>query len=327
MSSIEVPAKKQRLDLASPSTTELTEAADKKSKVIEEPEKATPSTSNTMETEVQPPVQPQVPPHKVREPETFKTFGRDSSRILTLAASRIRAPIVDYASTAVVVNTIDYVPWFNSLYVSILNALYPSGNFYAPGVIAQDDFVLVCRGILYARVHDVFNIATGRRFTARLTVSKQYNVPKALSDIVNGVGIFTAYYGMTMYPQPEVQPQDSTAQFTALMTQHRMDRFNQFVKAASDAKLINLGRIASIADGTAWWLLSARTLNGAVSQGNANVITLRSVFTNWTPNDGLTAAIVQNQYNGFFARFNEHIATTTVIRDIDATRNRFNLGA
>jgi hypothetical protein len=314
-----------------PDTTEISEPADHKSKVIvtavDGSETTVAKTVDSKKQEHSSPKKEAPQPHKFKEPETKSTKRDESPAILKQAASKIRAPIPFRQDFPIAINLTHYEPWFNSLYVSIFNKLYPSGGMFHPGIITQANFVVICKVILYSRVGDVYAAITGRRPDQRVTISKRFIIPKALADIVNGIGLFIAYHGIRVYPVPPTFQNDDASRPMNVWTMQRLEPFDYFIKLAVDEHVIRPGTLANTPEGTGWWILSARLTDNNIAQGNANVVNVKGIFANWTPSDGMMAAIVQNRFTGLIADFEQYTTTTTAIRGIPALRNRFNLEA
>nr|QIJ56919.1 hypothetical protein [Scaphoideus titanus-associated partiti-like virus 1] len=279
--------------------SDLTEPADKKSKVV------------VRQTE--PDILPQSQP----------------GGILKLLANHFGSPFPIADTHFVVINTAD-VSWYGTIWDTLLSAIYPDGNFVAANVITRNNFILVCRYLTKARIDHVYATCSGRRATGRIPIPREYEIPKCLADVINGIGAITILSGSFMViPQSETAPPDPTQALGAVVTFDMLSAFSRLVKAGTSRNLIRGAFISSVPEGTAWWLLSARApANLATIANNVDAATVIAVFKEWTPADGILCALVQRQNDGLFADEVElPMWSFDTVRGISGLRNTFNLDA
>lgn len=78
--------------------------------------------------------------------------------------------------------------YFNSLYDSISNALYQNSKSNMVNIITKANFDLVCRYFTKARIDQVYSSLTGRKANYRIGIPRGVAMPKALADVINGIG-------------------------------------------------------------------------------------------------------------------------------------------
>jgi hypothetical protein len=235
-----------------------------------------------------PPKQVIVPDHSRNAPVTFG--------ILTHLSRTLEGPSPVHDDVYVVVNSANFVGYFESLYETIIHLIYPDFDpAAAVGVISEENFVLVCRYLMKARCDHVYGRVTGRRPPRRIPVPSDMAVPAALALVINGIGSVVVDSGAyPVIPQPEaINAQDANANLDVLITHNILGAFTNFVKAASNRGLINAGFLSTVTEGTPYWLLSARdSTNAAIVAGqNANHCRVYAVFKEWTPSDAMLASI------------------------------------
>lgn len=233
-------------------------------------------------------------------------------------------PIVD--DIFLVVDTAKMETFFKYVWTAIVNCIYPDSRFTTSGLISQANFVLVCRYLFKARIDQVYSSVSGRRPVQRIALSKDYLVPRCLSDLANGIGTFSAQGGaLNFIPTPENDPNDQTQRLTSLVSQDIQNAFSRLVKAAERRGFITLHPIGNISAGTAWWLLSVRNSSDhSIIATDSNNVWISSTFKEWTPADAIMAAVVQRQYDGLVE--NVEVAskwTTDSITGIASVRETF----
>lgn len=274
--------------------SDLTEPADKKSKTV----------------------------HLTPEPDLPKSA--QAGGVINLIANRFSSPFLIADSQFVIIDTAD-IGWD-----TLLSAIYPDGNFVAANVITRADFILVCRYLTKARIDHVYATVSGRRARARIPIPREFEIPKCLADVINGIGAITISAGaFLVIPQAEAPPADAALALGTVVTHAMLTLFSRLVKAATARNLIRSTYISSVPEGTAWWLLSARVpANIAAIANNADSNAIVGTFKEWTPADGIICALVQRQNDGLFPALLTGITwSRDTIRGISGLRNTFNLDA
>lgn len=279
--------------------SDLTEPADKKSKTVQQN----------------------------KEPDTFKST--QPGGIINLIANRFNSPFPIADTQFVIVNTAD-ISWFGTIWDTLISAINPDGNFIAENVITRGNFVLVCRYLMKARIDHVYATVSGRRANARIPIPREYEVPKCLADVINGVGAVTISSGVFMViPQSEAAPADNAVTLGTAVTHAMLNLFSRLVKASTARNLIRGAFISSVPEGTAWWILSARQPANIVEIANdIDSVVVVATFKEWSPADGIFCSIVQRQNNGLFPDLLTGITwSVDTIRGVSGLRNTFNLDA
>lgn len=262
-----------------------------------------------------------------KEPDTFKST--QPGGIINLIANRFSSPFPTADTQFVIVNTAD-ISWYGTIWDTLISAIYPDGNFVAENVITRDNFILVCRYLTKARIDHVYATVSGRRANNRIPIPREYEIPKCLADVINGIGAITISSGAFMViPQSEAHPADNAVALGTVVTHVMLSLFSRLVKACTARNLIRGSFISSVPEGTAWWILSAR-LPGNIADiaNNLDSVTVMATFKEWSPADGIFCAIVQRQNDGLIP--NILVGTTwsmDTIRGISGLRNTFNLDA
>lgn len=279
--------------------SDLTEPADKKTKTVQQ----------------------------TKEPDTFKST--QPGGIINLIANRFSSPFLIADTQFVVVDTAA-INWFGTIWDTLISAIYPDGNFVIENVITRDNFILVCHYLTKARIDHDYATVSGRRAGARIPIPREYEVPKCLADIINGIGAVTISSGAFMvFPQSEAAPADHAVALGTIVTHAMLNLFSRLVKACTARNLIRAGFISSVPEGTAWWILSARQpANIAAIANDADIVVVVATFKEWSPADEIFCSIVQRQNTGLFPDLLTGINwSMDTIRGISGLRNTFNLDA
>lgn len=288
-----------------------------------------PSSQGTSQMNVDP-INVPLPPERHREPP--HTRNHIPEGILTQLAGCLSGPAPCHDDVHVIVNTENYIPWFHTLYETIVYLVYPDFDPVAQlNVITEANFTLVCRYLMKARVDNVYGRITGRRPPRRIPIPLDMLVPNALAIVINAIGVVTVDSGAyPVIPQPEaVNVADVNENLDVRVTHNILGAFTRLITAAANRGLIRTGFISSQPNGTAYWLLSARdSQNPAdVADGDANHCHVFAVFKEWTPSDALLASITLNQFDGMFGGNDELKWTTDPTRAIGGLRQSFNANA
>jgi hypothetical protein len=271
------------------------------------------------------------PPKQVTVPDHAKhaatTFG-----VLTHLSRSLSDPAPYHDDVFVIVDSLNYVGYFTSLYETIIHLVYPDFDpAAAVGVITEANFVLVCRYLTKARCDNVYGRVTGRRPARRIPIPTDMTVPSALAIMINGIGVVTVdSAAYPVIPQPEaVNAQDVNANLDVQVTHAILRQFVNLVNGAANRGLINTGFLSTVSSGTAYWLLTARSsVNAAdIAPQDANHCHIFAVFKEWTPADAMLASIALNQYDGLFGGNVELKWTTDPTRAIGGIRATFNANA
>lgn len=181
-----------------------------------------------------------------------------------------------------------------------------------------------------ARIDHVYATVSGRRAGARIPIPREYEVPKCLADIINGIGAVTISSGAFMViPQSEAAPPDHAVALGTIVTHAMLNLFSRLVKACTARNLIRGAFISSVPEGTAWWILSARQpADIAAIANDVDSVVVVATFKEWSPSDGIFCSIVQCQNTGLFPNLLAGITwSMDTIRGISGLRNTFNLDA
>jgi hypothetical protein len=245
---------------------------------------------------------------KVKEllPHTSKGTAEDkgtgpTSGILQQLASGLAGPIPIQPPTYIVCDSEGLAPFFRSIRLQLLYVLYPDGRWGINNVITEENFVIVCRYLMVARLHAVYSSVSGRRIDGRIAVPKAFQLPKCLADVLNGFGLINvANNGLMLCPQPEAQAVDPGQRLTALCNHVIMTQFERLVLSVFHRGFIRVGYLSSVPEGTAWWMVSIRSATNMANViiEDTDAVQPVAVFSEFTPSDGLMAAIVQRGNNG-----------------------------
>ncbi|CAH0387557.1 unnamed protein product [Bemisia tabaci] len=143
-------------------------------------------------------------------------------------------------------------------------------------------------------------MVSGRRPATRVGIPREFALPKALADIINGFGLLIVQGGWLKYcPPPEADPEAQENREISFGTHQHLQQFTNLNEVAVVRKLIRPGYILSVPTGTGWWMLSARTaFNVAEVAENADNVKVVAVFKEWTPADAIYCGIVQRGNTG-----------------------------
>lgn len=262
------------------------------------------------------------------EPDS-RSHGPPSSGIITLITNRFSSPFPCASTAYVPVLTANFTGYFKSLWTSLVEVIYPDQNYVTAHVISEDNFVKVCRYLTKARVDQVYSSASGRRPTSRVPIPRDFPVPKSLADIINGIGVVTILSGsFAVIPEPEAPPADPTAAVSTFGAFNILSSFSTLVKAANARGFINVGTISSVTEGTAWWLLTARNPDNPANIANEiDSAVVYGIFKEWTPADGVFAAIVQSHFDGSINEIKVLQWAFDTVRGISGLRREFNISA
>lgn len=253
-----------------------------------------------------------------------------SSGVLSQIASRFTAPFPVATSQYVTVDTANMASYFSSLFNALVTVIYPDSTYEPQNMITIDQFVLVCRYLTKARIDHVYSAASGRRPPSRIAIPRDFEVPKSLADVINGIGtVLINGAAFNVIPQPEADPQDPAQRLTNRVSFDILQSFAALVAAALARGFIRTGFISSVPEGTAWWLLTARTpANPTVIANDSDAANVYGVFKEWTPSDGVICAIVQRQNDGLFPDMLVALMWSfDTVRGIAGLRRTFNLRA
>ncbi|CAH0394707.1 unnamed protein product [Bemisia tabaci] len=168
-------------------------------------------------------------------------------------------------------------------------------------MITEAQFVLVCRYLLKSRIDHVYSNVSGRRVDGRIVMPKEVYMPKALSDLINGVGFITAQGGcLKLCPKPEPNPQEAAQRLGTLVTYENLENFSLLIEACTYRNLIQSGLLSSVTLGTAWWMLSAGKIDdpSTVADGDEEDVKILSCLKEFTPADAVYCALAQRQNTG-----------------------------
>lgn len=183
---------------------------------------------------------------------------------------------------------------------SILNVLYPDGDYLVDGVCSEEDWIIVIKYILKSRIDLVYSSYTGRRPTDRVPPVR-IQMPRSIAMLINGIGVHAILRGnCQVYPSPSAPPTDAAMRIGNLATHNRLVSFSNLITAATQRGVIHTDIISTAPEGTGWWLLRAATTvdRTVLATTTTSSVTVWAQFDDWTPSDGLLAAIAAIGYSG-----------------------------
>lgn len=174
--------------------------------------------------------------HTTQEPDIPKSS--QAGGVINLIDNRFSSPFPIADSQFVVIDTAN-IGWYGTIWDTLLSAIYPDGNFVADNVITGADLILVCRYLTKARIDNVYATVSGRRAGARIPIPREFEIPKCLADVINGIGAVTISAGaFLVIPQAEAPPGDAALALGTVVTHAMLNLFSRLVKAATARNLI-----------------------------------------------------------------------------------------
>nr|AVV63193.1 hypothetical protein [Wuhan large pig roundworm virus] len=184
----------------------------------------------------------------------------------------------------------------------ILNVLYPDGDYAPGGVCPEEDWVITIRSILKSRIDHVYAAHSGRRPIDRIPLIRIL-VPRSLAMLLNGIGLkMVLHQNFYACPAPPAAPADRGQWLITQATHARLQNFSNLVNAALQRGVIFASTISSVPEGTGWWLLRAadtRNIQRLATEDTQSV-TVWAQFPDWTPADGVLAAMAATGFTGCF---------------------------
>lgn len=223
------------------------------------------------------------------------------SGILTQLSSNYTGPIPNHENVFRIVNLIEINAISNTTYNEMISNMFPDADANTANVISQDDFLLVNKYLFKSRIDTVYSRTSGRRPSHRVPIAPDYQMPKAIADCINVYGTHLIQSGsILVIPQPAPAGEDATQRIDNLVTYARLQSYQTFVNQCVRRNFINTSAISSSSEGTGAWLLTARHTvdRSVVSTNDSRNTTVWAQFNEWTPADGIIAAILVNNYNG-----------------------------
>lgn len=252
------------------------------------------------------------------------------SGVLAHMANRFSTPFPHANTQTVQVKTADMVNYFGTIWDSLTTAIYPDSSFEPAGLITRDNFILVCRYLTKARIDHVFASTAGLRLSGCIDIPPEFQIPKCLADVINGIGtIFISSGAFMVIPQPESAPEDAACGLHNVVSHAMLCGFASLVKSAHVRDFIRVSTVSSVVEGTAWWLLTARDpTNTTIIANGLDRVFVAATFPEWKPVDGLLCAIVQRQFDGLFPNLLTGLTWTfDTVRGISGLRSNFNMDA
>lgn len=280
---------------------------------------------------VLPPPEPiEVDPQPNRRP-TYSTpprkMAHNSSGINVLIETTKGIPTPVRNTLYMVLDSETLAPYFASIRTSLLNVVY-NGDVEPDNTITEAQWITVCRWLTKARCDTIYSKLAGERRAGRISLPTEFTVPKALSDIINGIGVISvAQSAIIVCPEPEPQPQEQGQQLNIICNMNMRNAFTHLVHLAEKRGFINTGRISMAAEGTAWWMIAPYDSVGQVAGQNTDVVRVYSFFPEFTPADVMLAAIVRRGYNGLTQHDVALNWASDAIRGCNSLRDEFNLKA
>uniref|UniRef100_A0AC34FKQ5 Uncharacterized protein n=1 Tax=Panagrolaimus sp. ES5 TaxID=591445 RepID=A0AC34FKQ5_9BILA len=193
-------------------------------------------------------------------------------------------------------------------------------------MLTEAQFVNACRYAFRARCDLIYSHIGGKRLNHRIAMPRQYILPKAVADCINQYGATVVADGAFMlYPHPvETAGDDHTQTLGNIVSHDTREKFFALVKQAATEKVINEGALSSFIEGA--WLLTVRDINNAsvVATAETKGVRVYSQFCEWTPADGINAAVLRNGYDGVIYQGHPDLYfQSDGLPDIRSTVNRF----
>jgi hypothetical protein len=263
-----------------------------------------------------------------REPTTLPR-APELSGLLETVTRRFGRPYSITPDIYIRFDTTAYRYYFSSLRTSLILAIYPDADYEENNIISEDVWIRVCRYLMKSRIDAVYSKVSGRREEGRIAIASDHKVPKALADIINGIGVVTIpSLGYNVIPQPEAHPSDKSQALSATVGHNALNQFTYLVLAAERRGLCRTGYISSVPAGRMYWLLSAKDARNV--DNNANIetrsIRVQSSFSEWTPADAFLASMAVSSFDGLINTVPLGFEIDT-FRDVPALRSQFNLEA
>jgi hypothetical protein len=262
----------------------------------------TPSTSRAGEGSMEPPPtkKPKAPLGRPRKSDftesPVNTFSAATGLLDTLSAS-LSTPYRIHPTDEVIVPLSGFEDYFGSAHDTYSYEMWPASRDVPPTTINRANFIKVCQYLLRARLDAVYSTCSGKRVARRIPIPTNYPVPKAISDVINGIGhIIMNGGGSVMIPKPEAIPQDVNETIDAQVIFNMLQSFGSFVNLLFSRGFIRLGSISNVAAGTAWWILSARRSDELATLATEyDTVVSIAAWPEWTPSDAVLSALVQRQ--------------------------------
>lgn len=218
-----------------------------------------------------------------------------------------------------------------AVYCEALNVLYPDLQYDHAGIISEDHFICVVRYLFRARIDFVYGNVSGRRVEHRIALPNGFILPKAIADCINVYGTITIHsHSLLVIPKPPVWEEDATTRIYSIVTHVMLDKFSRFVSLCSQRCVFNTSIISRVNNGTAAWLLTVRETMNRMTIGieTSHNVQVWSQFPEWTPADGIMAALIMNRCNGYiFQNCDDLYFAMDPINDIVSLRNHFAINA
>lgn len=190
----------------------------------------------------------------------------------------------------------DYENYFKSLYGSIARILNPDscGGYFI--LIDQLSFEIICCDLMRKKVTQIYSAFTDEHF--KDDYYKCRLVPRCLAELINDIGIVYVNNGSTILcPKPRNNEHKFAKEFNSMNV--RWNYFDSFVSVASVKGLLHTSFLKNDIMGRPWWALTARSVNCHLKIANENdSVIVKGHFKEFTHEDALKCAIVQNQYHG-----------------------------
>lgn len=247
------------------------------------------------------------------------------SEHLKYCMNTLSSPFLIFPIVYITVESEAFNSFFSKIWYGLIRTMYPDSRYDAAGIITEEQFQLVCRYFLKARIDHVYSTHSGRRPEHRIAMPRQFMLPKCVSDIINSVGYVAINGGAyRCVPQPELAAVDQARRLHVRVTHAMLSGYSHLISNAISRNLVKEGFLSSETNGTAWWLLSPRTTQditaNAVNQDECQVI---GVFKEWTPADACYAAMVQRGFNGHVASLSDRLWSTDYITGISSMTYSF----
>lgn len=253
----------------------------------------------------------------------------DGFGIAAFLIQNIQAPLVDPKNYFIQINTVGMNHYYSTLRTSILSALYRGFESIPANTISDDHFRLVCRFLTKSRIDHVYFAVSCGRSSNYILKFRDFPIPKALADVINGIGAITVRKGaLTFIPEPEADPADVTQRLSTLVSHDMLTSFRNLIQEAHNKSVIRVDYIRYITAGTFWWMLSPRkfpAIDNVATNSDTSIVV--SIFKEWTPADVLIAAIVERGYNGIPECCTTYIWRSDVLFNLISLRHSFNLEA
>lgn len=263
-----------------------------------------------------------------RKPLEAKPASSVVKTLIESHSTRLTAPAPIHETLGIPLTIANWQPWLNSLYHSIITALY-SGYPVPDNVIPDETFVTFCMVLIQEKCLLVASHMMNDRPAFRPTYLNKTLIPDCLRIVLDKIGACMIYDGgLQIFPQPD--PTINQAYLDEQFQHHFQQASVMFNRLMNNAaiKLCCNASFASInPQGSPFWALAVfSSETGAIADGEERSVTVKGLFSEASPEDVVIAAIIQNRYVGIICDDNANNMSFTYadFHGIHGMREYFN---